>query len=55
MEKEEKFVQWARYPLPEYSQIIEIIGNEIYDFVFQSKSIKSALSNCQDAAKSLIS
>jgi len=54
MEKEEKFVQWARYPLPEYSQIIEIIGNEIYECVFQSKSIKSALSKCQDAAITLI-
>jgi multiple sugar transport system substrate-binding protein len=54
MEKEEKFVQWARYPLPEYSEIMEIIGNEIFEYVFLSKKLEVALSNCQEAARRIM-
>ena len=33
MEKDEKFVEWARYPLPTYSNIIEEVGNKIFNYL----------------------
>ena len=34
MEKEEKIIEWARYPLQTYSNIIEDVGHKIYEYIF---------------------
>ncbi len=47
MEKEEKFVEWARYPLPTYSNIIEEVGNKIFEYIFLNKDLKTTLEDCQ--------
>ena len=51
MEKDEKFVEWARYPLPTYSNIIEEVGNKIFDYLFLNKDLSSTLESCQATAQ----
>ena len=51
MEKDEKFVEWARYPLPTYSNIIEEVGNKIFDYLFLNEDLNSTLESCQATAQ----
>tara|TARA_Y100000287_G_scaffold39482_1_gene30190 strand:- start:222 stop:1907 length:1686 start_codon:yes stop_codon:yes gene_type:complete len=51
MEKDEKFVEWARYPLPTYSNIIEEVGNKIFDYLFLNENLNSTLESCQATAQ----
>ena len=51
MEKDEKFVEWARYPLPTYSNIIEEVGNKIFNYLFLNEDLKSTLESCQATAQ----
>ena len=51
MEKDEKFVEWARYPLPTYSNIIEEVGNKIFDYLFLNADLNSTLESCQATAQ----
>ena len=50
MEKEEKFVEWARYPLPTYSNIIEEVGNKIFEYIFLNRDLETTLKECQQSA-----
>jgi multiple sugar transport system substrate-binding protein len=51
MEKEEKLIEWARYPLPTYSNIIEEVGNKIYEFIFLNKDLEDTLESCQQSCQ----
>ena len=51
MEKDEKFVEWARYPLPTYSNIIEEVGNKIFNYLFLNEDLNSTLKSCQATAQ----
>ena len=51
MEKDEKFVEWARYPLPTYSNIIEEVGNKIFNYLFLNEDLSSTLESCQATAQ----
>ena len=51
MEKDEKFVEWARYPLPTYSNIIEEVGNKIFNYLFLNEDLNSTLESCQETAQ----
>jgi hypothetical protein len=51
MEKEEKIVEWARYPLPSYSSIIEEVGNKIFEYIFLNKDLELALKECQESTE----
>ena len=51
IEKDEKFVEWARYPLPTYSNIIEEVGNKIFKYLFQNEDLNSTLESCQATAQ----
>ena len=51
MEKDEKFVEWARYPLPTYSNIIEEVGNKIFNYLFLNEDLNSTLESCQATAQ----
>ena len=55
MEKDEKFVEWARYPLPTYSNIIEEIGEKIFDYLFLNKDLRTTLEHCQKSAQKYLS
>ena len=45
---------WPRPPVPEMTDLIEIIGTEIHDMLQGAKSIKAALENAQNRADSLM-
>jgi multiple sugar transport system substrate-binding protein len=51
IEKDEKFVEWARYPLPTYSNIIEEVGNKIFNYLFLNEDLNSTLESCQTTAQ----
>jgi len=51
MEKDEKFVEWARYPLPTYSNIIEEVGNKIFNYLFLNEDLSSTLKSCKATAQ----
>ena len=51
IEKDEKFVEWARYPLPTYSNIIEEVGNKIFNYLFLNEDLNSTLESCQLTAQ----
>jgi hypothetical protein len=51
MEKDEKFVEWARYPLPNYSNIIEEVGDKIFNYLFLNEDLNSTLESCQATAQ----
>ncbi|MDA9713593.1 extracellular solute-binding protein [Alphaproteobacteria bacterium] len=51
MEKEEKIVEWARYPLPSYSSIIEEVGNKIFEYIFLNKDLELTLKECQKSTE----
>ena len=51
MEKEEKIIEWARYPLPTYSNIIEDVGHKIYEYIFLNKDLETTLKSCQQSAQ----
>ena len=51
MEKEEKLIEWARYPLPTYPDIIEEVGNKIYEFIFLNKDLEDTLKSCQQSCQ----
>ena len=51
IEKDEKFVEWARYPLPTYSNIIEEVGNKIFNYLFLNEDLSSTLESCQATAQ----
>ena len=51
IEKDEKIVEWARYPLPTYSNIIEEVGNKIFNYLFQNEDLNSTLESCQVTAQ----
>ena len=51
MEKDEKVVEWARYPLPTYSNIIEEVGNKIFNYLFLNADLSSTLKSCQATAQ----
>ena len=51
IEKDEKFVEWARYPLPTYSNIIEEVGNKIFNYLFLNEDLNSTLESCQATAQ----
>ena len=51
MEKEEKIIEWARYPLPTYSNIIEDVGHKIYEYIFLNKDLEATLKSCQQSAQ----
>ena len=51
MEKEEKIIEWARYPLPTYSNIIEDVGHKIYEYIFLNKDLEATLKSCQQSAE----
>ena len=53
MEKDGKIVQWPRVAVPEYSKIVNIIGNELFDGIFLSMNIEEALNNAQIQVKKL--
>ena len=55
MEKEEKFVEWARYPLPTYSNIIEDVGNKIFEYIFLNKDLELTLKDCQKSTEIYLS
>ena len=55
MEKEEKFVEWARYPLPSYSNIIEDVGNKIFEYIFSNKDLELTLKDCQKSTEIYLS
>ena len=54
MERDERFVEWARYPLPSYSKIIEQVGNELFEFLFLNKDLQTTLEQCQKSASRLL-
>ena len=54
MEKEEKFVEWARYPLPTYSSIIEEVGNKIFEYIFLNRDLESTLKDCQQSTQKFL-
>ena len=54
MERDERFVEWARYPLPSYSKIIEQVGNELFEFLFLNKDLQTTLEQCQKSATRLL-
>ena len=45
---------WPRPPVPEITDLIEIIGTEMHDMLQGAKSIKAALENAQNRADSLM-
>jgi multiple sugar transport system substrate-binding protein len=45
---------WPRPPVPEISEIIAIVGEEIHDFLSGAKPMKAALSNAQNRADALM-
>jgi multiple sugar transport system substrate-binding protein len=51
IEKDEKFVEWARYPLPTYSNIIEEVGDKIFNYLFLNEDLNSTLESCQATAQ----
>ena len=51
IEKDEKFVEWARYPLPTYSNIIEEVGNKIFNYLFLNEDLNLTLQSCQATAQ----
>ena len=51
LEKEEKLIEWARYPLPTYSNIIEDVGDKIYEYIFLNIDLDSTLNSCQKSAQ----
>ena len=54
MERDERFVEWARYPLPSYSKIIEQVGNELFEYLFLNKDLQTTLEQCQKSASRLL-
>jgi guanylate kinase len=54
MEKEEKFVEWARYPLPTYSSIIEEVGNKIFEYIFLNRDLETTLKECQQSTQKFL-
>jgi len=55
MEKEEKIIEWATYPIPAYSKIIEEIGEIIFEYLFLNKDLKTVLETCQKSAQKYLS
>ena len=55
MEKDEKIVEWARYPLPTYSNIIEEVGNKIFEYIFLNKDLTLTLEECQKSTQQYLS
>ena len=51
VEKEEKFVECARYLFPTYSNIIEEVGIKIFNYLFLNEDLKSTLESCQATAQ----
>ena len=47
MEINSKLHQWPRASIPQYSNLVEIVGEEMFDFLFSNKSMSQALENCQ--------
>jgi len=47
MEKEGKVVQWPRVAVPQYSKIVNNIGNELFNEIFLSYNIKESLNKAQ--------
>lgn len=54
MEKEEKFVEWARYPHPSYSNIMEEVGNKIFEYIFLNHDLDKTLEECQKSTQKFL-
>jgi len=55
MEKEGKVVQWPRVAVPQYSKIVNNIGNELFNEIFLSYNIKESLNKAQIQVEKLFS
>ena len=48
MDIESKIFNWPRAPIPQYSDITNIVGNEIFKYLFLDQNIKVTLEKCQN-------
>lgn len=53
MDIESKILQWPRVSIPQYSDIVNLVGDEIFEYLFLNKPINTTLKNCQNKSKKL--